>query len=149
MLQYVLSSVSYSAITVTKPVSFKGFCIDFKSTAGAYVVLPSKSGNSDCICPIILFRRDDSFYTLHNCACGSDTIFQDSFVVYQTNFTFVHVCFHNLTSEMNSTVIHFFEAYRECLRDGSGIFHTHRPYRSYLRSLKISIGNNYYYCYSD
>ena len=125
----------YSAITVTKLVSFKGFCVDVMSHAGVNVVLPSAHGDSDCICPILFSNRDDSFATLHRCACASDTIFQDSFVAYQSNLPFVYnqVCFHNLTSEMNSTVIHFFELNFTCSR-------YFIIYRSYFQSLKISIG---------
>ena len=98
----------FSDVTKDHMVSFNGFCAQVQSSAGPYVVLPSKSGGNDCPCTIILLP--DNTYVLNRCSCGSDTIFLDSLFIAQWEDEppdLYHACFFNLTRDMNGTIVHF------------------------------------------
>lgn len=125
-------------ITETQSTSYHGTCTNVESEGGPAVVLPSKTLGNDCPCSIVLTTNND--YTLTNCSCASDTIFRDSFYVSKqmTTSNTYKTCLYNLTREMNNTVIHFYDLYRECTnRDGE---ERTKAFRMYLKSLKIVIG---------
>ena len=119
--------------------SLGGFCITLRSIIGPYIVFPSKSGGNDCPCSILL--SSDNTYELSRCSCGDDTVFEDSLLAFQLKVeesATYNVCFINLTQEMNSTIIHFYELYRICKED-NGRQHL-KPYRRYFKSFKLLIG---------
>lgn len=84
--------------------------------------------------------HSDNTYKLSSCSCSGDTIFQDSVIVFRWRLepiTQYHVCFLNLTKEMNLTILHFYELYRFCDDDGNLRI---KPYRNYVHSFKVLIG---------
>ena len=116
-----------------------------ESDLGPYIVLPSKNGGADCPCSINL--SPDNTYTLANCSCSRNTLFLDSFLAFKWKLesrTTYHVCLLNLTKEMNSTIIHFYELYRVCLDDMEN--ERLKPYRRYFQSLKLIMGKKIIFC---
>lgn len=126
----------YLDITEKHPTSYNGFCVNVKS---GYIVLPSKNGGNDCFCAIILDYHNH--FDLSRCPCADQTLFASSFnaSLQKRSDSYNNImCFSNLTRNMNNTIIHFFELYRECM-DANGEPVT-KPIRVYLQSLKLVIG---------
>ena len=129
-------------ITERKSASYSGICIDVDSeTGGLTVVLPRKTIGNDCPCTISLNNTQTSS-NLTTCSCIGDTIFMDSLRVSRseqpTNTMSYSICFYNLTREMNNTIIHFYDNNRSCT-DSNGVPRI-RPFRMYLKSMRIMIG---------
>lgn len=124
-------------VTETVSVPFGGFCFHLTSIIGPNIVFPSQLRGMDCPCSIF-FTEAGQTYTLKQCSCGENTIFQDSFFVSLESQNIYNVCFLNLTNEMNSTIIHFYELYRICINEQGSQYI--KPYRQYFQSLRINIG---------
>lgn len=133
----------YTDITEELNVPLDGFCLDIQSSAIPNVVFPRRNSSEgrDCICSIII---NLPCYDFSSCSCINETIFLSS--VYTCKLQHqsppvYHMCFINLDTEMNNTVIHIFESYRYCISDEYN-FNNYKIkfYRDYRKSFRIITG---------
>ena len=122
-------------ITFNMNVSQQGFCIDV-ALSNPSIALPKVNRNErDCTCSLIIPEEDESnCYDVRQCSCINSTMFAETFTNCESRSqsNSFHLCFSNLSTEMNNTLIFFFETLYRC-------YGTVR-YRAYRESFKIVIG---------
>lgn len=118
-------------------------CIDyaFQRVNGVLnIVLPTRDPcRLDCICPVILITNPGC-YNFQSCSCIADTRFNGYLYVCVSNGTMFNVCFSNLNSAMNNSLLHLYQTkYSNCQNEMIYL------YRNYVKSFKIIVTDNLNY----
>lgn len=125
-------------------VAQEGFCVDISSPRNPSIALPPLNPReNDCFCSLIIPEdNENNCFNIRSCSCINDTMFAETFTnckpqSLSNHPEIFHLCFSNLKTEMNNTLIYIFDTLNECINQ--------RYYRDYNESFRIVIGKYNYY----